>query len=172
MQKMTLTKILTMAMAEGFKMEMNWNYIRDQNFTINFNSIKKKILKIVFIIVDQKNCVNRHYTFEVNEIRPPPSRKSVCFMCVHISTFPNLPAHFLFCLSVSQSLWLSLSFCIFGMAAMLFLCNGNLLFQGNLPGVLPVTIFKYASCLISYIVLFFTVCGERPSLGLKIFINF
>ena len=37
---------------------------------------------------------------------------------------------------------------IFGMASMPFLCNGTLLFQGNLLRVLPVTIFKYASCLI------------------------
>ena len=31
-----------------------------------------------------------------------------------------------------------------------FLCNGTLMLQGNLPRVLPVTIFKYASCLIPY----------------------
>ena len=40
---------------------------------------------------------------------------------------------------------------IFGMATMPFLCNGTLLFQGHLPRVLPVTILKYASCLIPYI---------------------
>ena len=56
---------------------------------------------------------------------------------------------------------------IFGMAIMPFLCNGTLLFQGNLPRVLPVTIFKYASCLIPYIVSFLILCGEWPSLVLK-----
>ena len=40
------------------------------------------------------------------------------------------------------------------MADMLFLCNGTVLFQGNLPRVGPVTIFKYASCLIPYILSF------------------
>ena len=36
----------------------------------------------------------------------------------------------------------------FGMAAISFLCNGTLLFQGNLPRVFPVIIYKYASYLI------------------------
>ena len=49
---------------------------------------------------------------------------------------------------------------IFGMATMPFLCNGTLLFQGHLPRVLPVTILKYASCLIPYIVSFLNLCGE------------
>ena len=44
---------------------------------------------------------------------------------------------------------------VFEMAAMPFLCNGALLFQGNLSWVLPVTIFKYACCLIPYIVSFY-----------------
>ena len=43
-------------------------------------------------------------------------------------------------------------------------CNGTLLFQCNLPRVLPVTIYKYASCLISYIVSFLILCGEWSSL--------
>ena len=42
-------------------------------------------------------------------------------------------------------------FNIFGMATLPFLCNGTLLFQCNLPRVLPVTIYKYASCLIPFI---------------------
>ena len=40
------------------------------------------------------------------------------------------------------------------MAAMPFLCNSTLLFQGNLPMVLPVIICKYASCFIPYIISF------------------
>ena len=40
---------------------------------------------------------------------------------------------------------------VFVMAAVPFLCNGTLLFQGNLPRVLPVIIYKYASCFIPYI---------------------
>ena len=50
------------------------------------------------------------------------------------------------------------------MAANPFLCNGTLLIQGNLPRVLPVIIFKYASCLIPYIIPFLILCGEWPSL--------
>ena len=42
-------------------------------------------------------------------------------------------------------------FQLFGMAAMPFLCRGILLFQCNLPRVLPVLILKYTSCLILYI---------------------
>ena len=57
----------------------------------------------------------------------------------------------------------------FGMAAVLFLCNGTLLFQGNLPRVLPVTILKYAGCLIRYIVSFLFLCGEWSSLVFKDF---
>ena len=53
---------------------------------------------------------------------------------------------------------------IFGMAAMPFLCNGTLFFQGNLPRVLPVIIYKYASCLIPYIVSFLILCGEWSTL--------
>ena len=55
------------------------------------------------------------------------------------------------------------------MAAMPFLCNGTLLFQGNLPRVLPVIIYKYASCLIPYIDLFLFLCGEWSSLVFKDF---
>ena len=51
---------------------------------------------------------------------------------------------------------------IFGMASMPFLCNGTLLFQCNLPRVLPVTIFKFASCLIPYIVLFLYMSPNSP----------
>ena len=43
---------------------------------------------------------------------------------------------------------------IFGMAAMPFLCTGTLLFQGNLTRVLPVIIYKYASCSNPYTVSF------------------
>ena len=46
-------------------------------------------------------------------------------------------------------------------------CNGTLLVQGNLPRVLPVKIYKYASCLIPYIDLFFFLCGEWSSLVFK-----
>ena len=42
-------------------------------------------------------------------------------------------------------------------------------FQCNLPRVLPVTIYKYASCLIPYIVSFLILCGEWPSLVFKDF---
>ena len=49
-------------------------------------------------------------------------------------------------------------------------CNGTLLFQCNLPRVLPVTIYKYASCLISYIVSFLILCGEWSSLVFQHFI--
>ena len=56
---------------------------------------------------------------------------------------------------------------------MSFLCNGTLLFtgffQGNLPRVLPVIIYKYASCLIPYIVSFLILGGEWSSLGFKDF---
>ena len=56
------------------------------------------------------------------------------------------------------------------MAAMPFLCNGTLLFQGNLPRVLPVTILKYASCTIPYFVSFLILHGENCSAYcLKIF---
>ena len=58
---------------------------------------------------------------------------------------------------------------VFGMAAIPFLCNGTLLFQGNLPWVLPVIIYKYASCLILYIVSFLILCGEWSSLVFKDF---
>ena len=58
---------------------------------------------------------------------------------------------------------------IFGMAAMPFLFNGTLLFQGHLPRVLPVKIYKYASCLIPYIVSFLIMCGEWSSLVFKYF---
>ena len=57
----------------------------------------------------------------------------------------------------------------FGMATMPFLCNGPLLFQGNLPMVLPVIILKYASCLIPYIVSFLFLCGKWSSLVFKDF---
>ena len=53
------------------------------------------------------------------------------------------------------------------MATLPFLCNGTLLFQCNLPRVLPVTIYKYASCLIPYIVSFLILCGEWSSLVFK-----
>ena len=58
-------------------------------------------------------------------------------------------------------------FAIFGMATMTFLCDGTLLFQGQLPRVLPVTILKYASCIIPYIVSFSNLCGEWTSLVFK-----
>ena len=45
----------------------------------------------------------------------------------------------------------SFALSLFVMAAMPFLCNDTLLFQGNLPRVLPVIIYKYASCFIPYI---------------------
>ena len=75
------------------------------------------------------------------------------------------------------ALWLLMSIqphsrgitCIFGMAAMPFLCNGNLLFQGNLPRILPVTIFINASCLIPYIISFLILCGQWLSLVFKDF---
>ena len=51
---------------------------------------------------------------------------------------------------------------------MSFHCNGTMLFQGNLPRVLPVTIFKYASSLIPYIILFLILRGEWPSLVFKV----
>ena len=44
------------------------------------------------------------------------------------------------------------------------LCDGILLFQCNLPRVLPMLILEYASCLIPYIDLFLFVCGEWSSL--------
>ena len=47
------------------------------------------------------------------------------------------------------------------MAAMPFLCNGMLLFQGNLPRVLPVIIYKYASCFIPYIKIIFFCFQEE-----------
>ena len=46
------------------------------------------------------------------------------------------------------------------MVAMPFLGNGTLLFEDNLPRVLPVTIYKHASCLIPYIDFFLFLCGE------------
>ena len=58
---------------------------------------------------------------------------------------------------------------IFGMAAMPSLCNGTLLFQGNLPRVLPVIIYKHASCLIPYIVSFWILFGKWSSLVIKDF---
>ena len=60
---------------------------------------------------------------------------------------------------------------VFGMAAMPLLCNGTLLFQSNLPRVMPVTIYKYASCFIPYMVSFLILCGEWSSLVLKDFFN-
>ena len=66
-------------------------------------------------------------------------------------------------------------FCFFGMAAMLLLCNGILLFQRNLPRALQVLILKYASCLIPYQVpipyidSFLFLCGEWSSLVFKDF---
>ena len=58
---------------------------------------------------------------------------------------------------------------VFGMAAMPFLCNGILLFQFNLPRVLPVLILKYASFLIPYIDSFLFMCWEWSSLVFKDF---
>ena len=55
------------------------------------------------------------------------------------------------------------------MAAMPLLCDGILLFQCNLPRVLPMLILEYASCLIPYIDLFLFVCGEWSSLAFKDF---
>ena len=49
---------------------------------------------------------------------------------------------------------------ILGMVSMPFLCNGTLLFQGNLPGVFASDNFKYVSCLIPYIVSFLILCEE------------
>ena len=49
---------------------------------------------------------------------------------------------------------------LLGTAAMPFLCNGTLLFQSNLPRVLPVIINKFARCLIPYIDSFLFLCGE------------
>ena len=53
-----------------------------------------------------------------------------------------------------------------------FLCNGTLLFQGILPVVLPVIIYKYASCVIPYIDSFLFLCGEWSSLVFKDFQNY
>ena len=58
---------------------------------------------------------------------------------------------------------------IFGMAAITFLCNGTLLFQGNLPRILPVLILKYGSCLIPYINSFLFLCAEWSSLVFRDF---
>ena len=55
----------------------------------------------------------------------------------------------------------------FGMAAMPFLCYDTLLFQGNLPRVLSMIIYKYASFLILYIDLFLFMCGEWSILVFK-----
>ena len=49
------------------------------------------------------------------------------------------------------------------MAAMPFLFSDTLLFQGNLPRVLLVIIYKYASCLIPYMDSFLFLCGEWSS---------
>ena len=58
---------------------------------------------------------------------------------------------------------------LFGMAAMPFLCNGTLLLQCNLPRVLQVIIYKYASCFIPDIVSFLILHGEWSSLVFKDF---
>ena len=47
------------------------------------------------------------------------------------------------------------------------LCNGTSLFHGNLPMFSPVIIYKYASCLIPYIILFLFLCGKWYSLVFK-----
>ena len=70
---------------------------------------------------------------------------------------------------VPANLWLIKQPVLFGMAAMPFLCYGILLNQCNLPGVLPVLILKYVSCLIPYIDLFLFLCGEWSSLVFKDF---
>ena len=61
------------------------------------------------------------------------------------------------------------SFNVFWNAAMPFPCNGTLLFQGNLPRVLPMIIYKYASCLIPNIDSFLFLFGEWSSLVFKDF---
>ena len=55
------------------------------------------------------------------------------------------------------------------MAAMPFLCNGILLFQCNLPRVLPVLILEYASCIIPYSGSFLFLCREWSNLVFKDF---
>ena len=58
----------------------------------------------------------------------------------------------IFCFAAPSAFYKSFNIAsFFGMAAMPFLWNGTLLFQGNLPRVLPVIIYKYASCLIPHI---------------------
>ena len=56
---------------------------------------------------------------------------------------------------------------IFGMATLPFLHSGTLLFQGNLPRVLPVTIYEYASCLIPYIDSFLFLWGLAQCLKIS-----
>ena len=75
-------------------------------------------------------------------------------------------AHFTFLLSDLSSSFL---FFLFGMASMPFLYNGTLLFQGNLPRVLPVIIYKYPSCLIPFIISFLFLFGEWSGLVFKDF---
>ena len=58
---------------------------------------------------------------------------------------------------------------IFEMAALLFLCNGILLIQGNLLRVLSVLVLKIVSCLIHYIDLFLILNEEWSSLLFKDF---
>ena len=72
-----------------------------------------------------------------------------------------------FCKNWQTQLSMFRYFYLFAIAAMPFLCTSILLFQGNLPWVLSVTIFKHARCLILYIVLFLIMCGEWPSLVFK-----
>ena len=71
--------------------------------------------------------------------------------CSHFSPFLSLSVQNMFCSCLNVSFFplfeLKQLNMIFGMAAMPFLCNGTLLFQGNLPRVLPVIIKKYASVL-------------------------
>ena len=58
---------------------------------------------------------------------------------------------------------------VFEIAAMPFLCNGTLLLKGNLPRVLPVIVYKYARCLIPYMVSFLILYREWSSLVYKDF---
>ena len=100
---------------------------------------------------------------------------NVLFAMAIIACFVNFLKIYL---TISNLSWLSSIFkvCkrpqIFGMATLPFLCNGTLLFQCNLPRVLPVTIYKYASCLIPYIISFLILCGEWPSLVFKDFLKY
>ena len=93
--------------------------------------------------------------------------------CSHMYTLkigPMYSYYTMFTLTLSTVIFiLSMYKNIFGMATMPLLCKSTLLFQRNLPKVLPVTIYKYVSCLIPYIVLFLFLCGEWSSLALKDF---